>query len=216
MLVAAQPDPESLGEGRCAVHSRSTDTYRTRGVQRSGGFGKARRCTRHRYRLGRPRSGGLSMSDAGVVVVVPVYGDIPSVIDCLRALGTTIDRSRHTVLVVNDCGPEVDAMESAILELVGQDGAFRYERNDTNLGFVGTCNRAVFDLDTTARDVLLLEQRRRADAGLPRRTRTSTRPRRGKRRCRSPEQQRDHRKPPAPSERLVCGADVRADAAGVR
>lgn len=96
------------------------------------------------------------MSDAGVVVVVPVYGDIPSVIDCLRALGTTIDRSRHTVLVVNDCGPEVDAMESAILELVGQDGAFRYERNDTNLGFVGTCNRAVFDLDTTARDVLLL------------------------------------------------------------
>ncbi|GAA3338859.1 hypothetical protein GCM10017714_11960 [Curtobacterium pusillum] len=96
------------------------------------------------------------MSTAEVVIVVPVYGDVPSVMDCLSALRSAIDRARHRVLIVNDCGPEVDAMEAAILELVGEDDAFRYERNDANLGFVGTCNRAVLELDTTDADVLLL------------------------------------------------------------
>jgi len=93
---------------------------------------------------------------AEVVVVVPVYGDIPSVLDCLTALRTSIDPERHRVLIVNDCGPEVDAMEAAILDLVAGDPTIRYERNDSNLGFVGACNRAVLELDTSDADVLLL------------------------------------------------------------
>jgi GT2 family glycosyltransferase len=91
-----------------------------------------------------------------VLVVVPVYGDIPATIDCLTALESSIDPGRHDVLVVNDCGPEVDAMERAVLDRIAGWDHFRYERNAENLGFVGTCNRAVFELDSTDADILLL------------------------------------------------------------
>lgn len=95
-------------------------------------------------------------TSTGVTVVVPVYGDLPSLLDCIASLVDHVDTSRHRVLLVNDCGPDADAIERAVLEAVaGRDG-FRYERNDRNLGFVGTCNRAVVELDTSDREVLLL------------------------------------------------------------
>ena len=33
--------------------------------------------------------------------------------------------------------------------------SFRYERNKKNLGFVGTCNRAVLELEKTNNDIML-------------------------------------------------------------
>ena len=91
-----------------------------------------------------------------VTVVVPVYGDLDSLVLCVRALIETIDESRHEVLLVNDCGPEADAIEAALLELIADQPLFRYERNDQNLGFVGTCNRAAMELDRSDNDILLL------------------------------------------------------------
>ncbi|WP_439690669.1 glycosyltransferase family 2 protein [Curtobacterium sp. SP.BCp] len=92
----------------------------------------------------------------GVLVVVPVYGDLPSVLDCLGALAETVEADRDRVLIVNDCGPDVDAIERAVVEKIAELEHFRYERNAENLGFVGTCNRAVGELDRSDADVILL------------------------------------------------------------
>ncbi|MGN6427681.1 MAG: glycosyltransferase [Leifsonia sp.] len=95
-------------------------------------------------------------SRPGVTVVVPVYGDLESLSACVEALKTTVDFSRHAVMLVNDVGPDADEIEAALLEAIdGLDG-FEYHRNARNLGFVGTCNRAALELDRSDRDILLL------------------------------------------------------------
>jgi GT2 family glycosyltransferase len=91
-----------------------------------------------------------------ITVVVPVYGDLESLTDCIQSLRNNVDQSTHRVLLVNDCGPDADAMEASILSQIDAEPAFFYERNPQNLGFVGNCNRAVFELDKTDNDVLLL------------------------------------------------------------
>jgi GT2 family glycosyltransferase len=88
--------------------------------------------------------------------VVPVYGDFPSLIPCVRSLIDTVDQSMHRVLLVNDVGPRADEIETALLELIEGQASFAYARNPSNLGFVGTCNRAAFELDATDNDILLL------------------------------------------------------------
>ncbi|WP_439691246.1 glycosyltransferase family 2 protein [Curtobacterium sp. SP.BCo] len=90
------------------------------------------------------------------LVVVPVYGDLDSLLRCVDGLIEHLDTDRHRVLLVNDCGPDVDVIERALLDRIAERPGFRYERNDHNLGFVGTCNRAVLELDTGAEAVLLL------------------------------------------------------------
>ncbi|MWN70131.1 glycosyltransferase family 2 protein, partial [Escherichia coli] len=55
-------------------------------------------------------------TSTGVTVVVPVYGDLPSLLDCIASLVDHVDTSRHRVLLVNDCGPDADAIERAVLE----------------------------------------------------------------------------------------------------
>lgn len=90
------------------------------------------------------------------LVVVPVYGDLESLLRCVDGLVDHLDTDRHRALFVNDCGPDADTIERALLERIGDRPGFRYERNDHNLGFVGTCNRAVTELDTGAEAVLLL------------------------------------------------------------
>ena len=92
------------------------------------------------------------------LVVVPVYGDLESLLRCVDGLLEHLDTDRHRALFVNDCGPDADPIERALLERTGDRPGFRYERNDHNLGFVGTCNRAVTELDpgTDGEAVLLL------------------------------------------------------------
>lgn len=89
-----------------------------------------------------------------VTVVVPIYGDWPSLKACIKALQEYAP-SRQ-VLFVNDCGPEADLIERKTLALIKDNATYRYERNSRNLGFVRTCNRAVFELDHTNNDILLL------------------------------------------------------------
>lgn len=91
-----------------------------------------------------------------ITVVVPVYGDLPSLLNCITSLIATVDSSRDSVLIVNDCGPNADELERELLSVVGTNPGFRYERNTHNLGFVGTCNRAALELDSTGNDILLL------------------------------------------------------------
>ena len=90
-----------------------------------------------------------------VTVIVPVYGDWESLRQCLASLKDHVD-PRHSVMVVNDCGPDADMVERNVLEAIGDRPNFAYHRNAGNMGFVKTCNRAVFELDRTENDILLL------------------------------------------------------------
>lgn len=95
------------------------------------------------------------MAAKAVTIVVPVYADWPSLKDCLEAITQTVDLETNKVLLINDQGPEADQLETHIKRLIeGRDG-FEYYRNQKNLGFIGTCNRAV-ELDESGNDILLL------------------------------------------------------------
>lgn len=91
-----------------------------------------------------------------VTVIIPVYGDWPSLSDCISSLIECVDLARHKVLLVNDCGPEADTIESNILNVIGDRAGIEYHRNPENLGFVKNCNRAVSELDGTSNDIMLL------------------------------------------------------------
>lgn len=98
----------------------------------------------------------MSRDRRPVTIVVPIYDDLPGLERCIQALLETVDFSVDRVLLANDVGPRVDAIEARVLELVGEHPGFEYSRNPRNLGFVGNCNRAVLELDRTGNDVLLL------------------------------------------------------------
>jgi GT2 family glycosyltransferase len=89
-------------------------------------------------------------------IVVPVYGDWNSLAECIESLKKCIDTKKDEVLLVNDCGPDADLIEKNIKKSISGQSGFSYIRNKKNLGFVGTCNLAVSDLDKTNNDILLL------------------------------------------------------------
>lgn len=91
-----------------------------------------------------------------VTIIVPVYGDWPSLDACIAALRQHVNTDVHKVMLVNDCGPEVDTIESNIINAIQGAANFFYFRNEQNLGFIGTCNRSVMNLDVTDNDILLL------------------------------------------------------------
>ena len=90
-----------------------------------------------------------------VTVVVPVYGNPTVLKTCLASCRAHVDH-RHRILVIDDAGPDGDAVERvARAELDGHPG-FHFERQPHNLGFVRTCNRAALEIDGTDNDILLL------------------------------------------------------------
>ena len=90
-----------------------------------------------------------------VTIVIPVYSDWRSLDVCIRSLKKYVAQA-HKVLFVNDMGPEWEELEKNILEAIKDTVNYEYHKNDRNLGFVETCNRAVFELDKSDNDVLLL------------------------------------------------------------
>ncbi len=102
------------------------------------------------------RKSPVSNMTTNVTIVVPIYGDWPSLKECIESLINHVDLSMHQILLVNDCGPDADMIEKNIQALIHDIAHVRYERNPKNLGFVGTCNRAVEELDKTSNDILLL------------------------------------------------------------
>ena len=90
-----------------------------------------------------------------VTVVVPVYKDWQTLEKCIISLQKYLD-SRNTVLLINDLSSEWEILEDNIKGLIQGSKNFKYYRNDNNLGFVKTCNRAVFELDKTSNDIFLL------------------------------------------------------------
>jgi GT2 family glycosyltransferase len=91
-----------------------------------------------------------------VTIVVPVYADWPSIQDCIASLKKWVDTSRHKIIFVNDCGLEADTLETNIKDAINGWENVYYYRNPRNLGFVKTCNKAVFEYDKTDNNILLL------------------------------------------------------------
>jgi GT2 family glycosyltransferase len=91
-----------------------------------------------------------------ITIVVPVYGDLESLLACLASLKLTVDTRHHNVLLIDDHGPDSEEIVAAIHHHIDGVPGFRLERNSANLGFVGTCNRAAFELDTSGNDLLFL------------------------------------------------------------
>lgn len=96
------------------------------------------------------------MSKNNVTIIVPVYGDWPSLKECIESLIQNTNSAIHKVMLVNDCGPEADTIEKNIKRAIKGHDNFEYHRNKKNLGFVGNCNNAVMKLDTTDNDIVLL------------------------------------------------------------
>ncbi len=90
-----------------------------------------------------------------VTVVIPVYDDWDTLERCIKSLKEHLD-DRHSVLLVNDKGPNWQFLETKIQDEIKDRANFIYEANPENQGFVKTCNRAVFELDKTDNDILLL------------------------------------------------------------
>lgn len=91
-----------------------------------------------------------------MTVVVPIYGHWESLNLCLNSLIKYAPAEHFDILLINDCGPEADSLETLVLGAIKNKPNFRYERNPENFGFVKTCNRAVFELDKSDNDILLL------------------------------------------------------------
>lgn len=90
-------------------------------------------------------------------IVVPVYGDWNSLSKNIKSLIKYVGSSEEiAVYYVNDCGPEADDLESKILHQISGLTNFYYHRNEENLGFVKTCNRAAFEITDKSSDILLL------------------------------------------------------------
>jgi GT2 family glycosyltransferase len=91
-----------------------------------------------------------------VTIVVPIYDHWSSLERCLESVFAHVDLAVHRVILVNDRGPHADTIESLVLNAMAGRPSVEYYRNDKNLGFVGTCNRAVLELDGSGNDILLL------------------------------------------------------------
>ncbi|HEX4883406.1 MAG TPA: glycosyltransferase, partial [Casimicrobiaceae bacterium] len=109
-----------------------------------------------------------------VSIVVPVYGKPLLTFTCLASVHAHSPRDAVEVIVVDDASPE--PMAEALAPVTG----VRIERNERNLGFIGSCNRGVelargefvvlLNNDTIVTpgwlDALLAVLETRADAGL--------------------------------------------------
>ena len=81
-----------------------------------------------------------------VSIIVPAYGQPLLTFTCLASIAANT-RGNYEVLVIDDASPEPLARTLSVVSGV------RFERNDANLGFLATCNRAA----TLARgDMLVL------------------------------------------------------------
>lgn len=71
-----------------------------------------------------------------VTIIVPMYGQPLLTYTCLKSIHANTAPGSYEVLVVDDASPEVAAQELAAVTGV------RFVRNETNVGFVHSCNKA--------------------------------------------------------------------------
>lgn len=107
------------------------------------------------YFFEKKREVSVVSNSVAVTIVVPIYKDIVSLRNCILSLKDNVDK-KHKILLVNDRSSDFREIESEVLKLIEGDSRFQYYLNDSNIGFVKTCNRAVYELDETDNEILLL------------------------------------------------------------
>ncbi len=93
-----------------------------------------------------------------VNIIIPVYGDLGSLRQNIISLKKYYTNNNPIeVYYINDCGPQADLLEENIISAISGIKNFHYKRNEKNLGFIKSCNNAVFNIvkDKKA-DILLL------------------------------------------------------------
>ncbi|NDP42106.1 MAG: glycosyltransferase [Aromatoleum sp.] len=68
-------------------------------------------------------------------IVIPVFGNPLLTFTCLKSVAAHTPRGCYEVIIVDDASPKPAA--ETLREVTG----VRFERNDANIGFVGSCNR---------------------------------------------------------------------------
>ena len=151
-IAAAEVAIEAPGAGRLALTLTTADGA----SERTAPAIEAPRAPRERPpRL--PRESGDA--DPFVTVIVPVYEDYAATRACLESLETARPACPHRILVVDDASPNAEL--AAYLDEAAAGGAFELVRNEINLGFAASVNKAL--AMSPRGDALLLN----ADALLP-------------------------------------------------
>ena len=105
--------------------------------------------------------GALHLDPADVTVIVPIYRDYDATRACLESVEAAIaGKTCYRVLLVNDATPEQE-LEDHLRTFAGKQ-SFEVLTNGSNLGFVGSVNRAISMVGSG--DVVLLN----ADTVVPR------------------------------------------------
>jgi O-antigen biosynthesis protein len=91
--------------------------------------------------------------DTSVTVIVPVYAGYEATRTCLEGLVRELDReTRHCAIIVNDASPDNRIRE--LIDGLAPRKNLRVLTNPSNLGFVGTVNRALKAVESG--DIILL------------------------------------------------------------
>lgn len=117
------------------------------------------RAARPRPRPPAPRNTAAASQTPFVTIVVPVYEDFDATRACLEALSAARPKFGYRILVVDDASPNADLAD--YLDEQAARGAFELIRNEANLGFAASVNKALARRERG--DALLLN----ADAVLP-------------------------------------------------
>jgi len=94
-------------------------------------------------------------NNKNITIIIPVYKDRKTLNLCLESLKKCVS-SDVKIILINDRSPEYLTMEKNILRSIKNYPNFHYYLNEENMGFLKTCNKAVFEIDKTENDVLFL------------------------------------------------------------
>jgi GT2 family glycosyltransferase len=78
----------------------------------------------------------IEAQEPRATIIVPTYGKPLLTYTCLKSIHTSTSPGSFEVIVVDDASPEIAA------DALGVVTGVRFVRNETNLGFVGSCNKA--------------------------------------------------------------------------
>lgn len=95
------------------------------------------------------------MKSEKITLIIPIYDDWNTLKKCLKSIIEHVDISTHKIILINDNGPNANKIEKRIKRKI-RNKNFLYYRNTTNLGFVKTCNRAVFEIDKSDNNIMVL------------------------------------------------------------
>lgn len=109
-----------------------------------------------------------------VSIIVPVYADWATLKLNIESLKKYLgNNEEYSVYYINDCGPESDFLEKKILENISGMTNLYYYKNLKNVGFVKSCNNAVFNVVDKNTDILLLNSDTKVTEGFAREMKTT-------------------------------------------